>query len=48
MPGFVMEIKAVGTCETDSARPEPHARYLITDPDGNDDWLCAFDVHAAT
>jgi hypothetical protein len=48
MPGFVMAIKGVGTCETDGARSEPHARYKITDPGGNEDWLCAYDVHPAT
>jgi hypothetical protein len=47
MPGFVMEVRGVGSCETDGARSEPHARFKITDPDGNEDWLCAYDVHHA-
>lgn len=48
MPGFVMEVKGVGACETDGTRPKPHVKYLIKDPEGDDDWLCAYDVHAAT
>ena len=31
-------------CETDSGRPDPHLAYKISDPDGNEDWLCAHDV----
>jgi len=47
MPGFVMEIQGVRVCETDGGRPELHDAYKVTDPDGNTDWLCAFDVHRA-
>ena len=45
MPGFPMTIQGVGTCETSVTGHEPHAKYKITDPDGNEDWLCAYDVH---
>lgn len=47
MPGFVMTVRGVRGCEQDATRPEPHSRYLITDPAGNDDWLCAYDVKPA-
>lgn len=48
MPGFPMEVLEVARCETDSARPEAHDQYKITDPDGNEDWLCAYDVRRTT
>jgi hypothetical protein len=44
MPGFAMRVQDTRECETDAARPEPHSAYKITDPDGNEDWLCAYDV----
>jgi hypothetical protein len=47
MPGFTMTVQQLRPCETDGARPEPHWAYRITDPEGNDDWLCAYDVRAA-
>jgi len=47
MPGFVMTVQDVRRCETDSGRPELHDAYKVTDPDGNEDWLCAYDVRAA-
>ena len=47
MPGFVMEIQAVEPCETDGNRSEEHAKFRITDPGGDQDWLCAYDVHRA-
>lgn len=47
MPGFVMVVEDVATCERDGTRPEDHAKYKVTDPDGNEDWLCAYDVHRA-
>lgn len=45
MPGFVMTVEDIAPCEIDGTRPEGHAKYKITDPDGNEDWLCAYDVH---
>jgi hypothetical protein len=48
LPGFVMDIEETAECETDLVRHEPHARYQITDPEGNKDWLCAYDVHEVT
>ena len=45
MPGFVMKIQGVGPCETDGARPEKHSTFKITDPEGEEDWLCGYDVH---
>jgi hypothetical protein len=44
MPGFTMTVEDARDCETDSNRPEPHLAYKITDPEGNEDWLCAYDV----
>jgi hypothetical protein len=44
LPGFAMEVQGVRTCETDGARPEEHAAYKVTDPEGQADWLCAYDV----
>lgn len=44
MPGFPMTVQEAAECETDGARPEPHSKYRITDPDGNEDWLCGYDV----
>ena len=48
VPGFVMEVQDLKRCETDAARPGPHMQYKITGPDGNTDWLCAYDVRKAT
>jgi hypothetical protein len=47
VPGFVMEIRGVRSCQADGARPVEHAAFKVTDPGGNEDWLCAYDVHAA-
>jgi hypothetical protein len=45
MPGFRMTVQAIRPCETDANRPVAHQAYQVTDPDGNEDWLCAADVH---
>lgn len=47
MPGFVMEVNGIKVCETGPGREEPHMQYKITGPDGNTDWLCAYDVRKA-
>ena len=44
LPGFRMTVEDVEPCETDGTRNEPHLMFQITDPDGNTDWLCAWDV----
>jgi hypothetical protein len=44
MPGFTMTVLETRDCETDANRPEPHLAYRVTDPEGNDDWLCAYDI----
>lgn len=44
MPGFPMKIEAIGTCESSAGRDETHRKYKITDPEGQSDWLCAYDV----
>ena len=44
MPGYVMEVLAEEACETDTGRPDPHSQYKVIDPDGNEDWLCAYDI----
>lgn len=44
VPGLTMTVQDTRECETDFARPEPHLAYKITDPEGNEDWLCAHDV----
>jgi hypothetical protein len=48
MPGFTMTVLDAKPCETDGTRPEPHQQYQVTDPDGNRDWLCAYDVREVT
>jgi hypothetical protein len=45
MPGFPMTVLATKPCETDANRPVRHEAYKIIDPEGNEDWLCAADVH---
>lgn len=44
MPGFAMTVQDQRWCPADNARPERHDAFKITDPDGNTDWLCAYDV----
>ena len=44
MPGFTMTVEDTRPCETDANRPEPHQALKVTDPEGNEDWLCATDV----
>jgi len=44
MPGFTMPVQETRDCETDGSRPEPHLAYRVTDPEGNEDWLCHMDV----
>ena len=44
MTGYPMEVQETRACETDGARPSLHKAYRVTDPDGNEDWLCAYDV----
>ena len=48
MPGFTMTMLEAKSCETGPGRDAPHPQYKITDPDGNTDWLCAYDVRAAS
>lgn len=47
MPGFTMTVLNTRPCEISSTRPEPHLAYEVIDPEGNPDWLCAYDVHRA-
>lgn len=44
MTGFTMPVLETAECETDYARPVPHLKYKVTDPEGNEDWVCAHDV----
>jgi hypothetical protein len=44
MPGFPMKVLDTDDCETDGARPEAHQRFKVIDPEGNEDWLCAYDA----
>lgn len=44
VPGFPMKVLDTRDCETDANRAVPHPAYKITDPDGNEDWLCAYDI----
>jgi hypothetical protein len=46
MPGFVMPVLGHRDCETDGTRPEPHVAFKVVDPEGNEDWVCAYDVRA--
>lgn len=47
MPDFTMPVEDVRPCEQSSNRYFPHSQYKVTDPEGQTDWLCAFDVHKA-
>jgi hypothetical protein len=44
VPGYHMTVHDAKPCETDFARPEAHKQYKVTDPEGNEDWLCGWDV----
>jgi hypothetical protein len=44
LPSFVLHVREVKPCETGGSRPGPHDQYLVADPEGYDDWLCAFEV----
>jgi len=44
MRGFPMKVEAVSPCESDWNRDTPHSKYAVTDPEGNTDELCAYDV----
>jgi hypothetical protein len=44
VPGYVMTVLDTRDCETDANTPEPHLAYKVTDPSGNEDWLCAYDA----
>lgn len=44
VPGFRTEVLAGEPCETDAHRTEAHNRYQVIDPEGNKDWLCAYEV----
>jgi len=44
-PGYSMTVLRVASCEPGPAnRSGPHSKYRIIDPEGNADWLCAWDV----
>lgn len=44
VPAFAIRVEAVRECEISPSRPGPHLAYRVTDPAGNTDWLCAYDV----
>jgi hypothetical protein len=44
MPGFTMTVLDTRECETDFGRPGVHLAYKVADPEGNEDWLCGYDV----
>jgi len=48
MPGYVMQVLDEEACQIDSARPEPHSRYKVVDPEGHEDWLCGYDIRVVT
>jgi len=48
LPGYPMTVHAVRPCETSGPRSEPHSSYEVTDPEGNQDWLCGWDVRKVT
>ena len=48
LPGFRMRVRQVEPCERTGQRSDPHLSYLVTDPEGNDDWLCGWDVRAVS
>lgn len=44
LPGFGMTIQEVAPCPQDQGRPLPHNSFRIVDPEGEEDWLCGYDV----
>jgi hypothetical protein len=48
MPGFTMTVLAVKSCETDGTRNVGHDQFRVIDPEGNEDWLCAYDVRVVS
>ena len=43
-PGYSMTVLSVKPCESGSDnRSGPHSQFRIIDPEGNADWLCAWD-----
>lgn len=45
IPGFRMTVLEATACEIDGTRNVPHKQYRVVDPEGREDWLCAYDVH---
>ncbi len=42
VPDFVMEVLEAQPCEQGTGA---HSSYRIIDPEGQEDWLCEYDVH---
>jgi hypothetical protein len=42
--GPVLEVRE---CETNGGRQIPHSSFRVLDPEGIEDWLCAYDAHKA-
>lgn len=42
--GFATKVLEIRPCIPDWARPLDHDQYQVVDPDGQLDWVCAYDV----
>lgn len=47
LPEMPVQVEDARACITDTARPLGHDSYLVTDPEGHADWVCAYDFHLA-
>ena len=46
LPGYVMEVLNKKPCETDPVlHPVEHSQYLVTDPAGDEKWVCGYELH---
>lgn len=41
------QVLGVEDCETGPEREEPHSAFRVIDSEGNEDTVCAYDVHRA-
>jgi len=44
MPGFTMTVLETRDCKAEAPFRDPHLAYRVTDPGGNDVWLCGHEV----
>ena len=44
VPGYRMPVQDRKPCETDAIHPAEHPSYLVRDPQGEETWVCHYDV----